>query len=197
MQEYKRPFATYLKYEMMQILQHRKKFLEPNELLKLVPVERGMIVADFGAGSGHYALASAQLVGRSGEIFALDILEDSLSQIAASARLTGIHNISTQICDLEKMGSCQLLDTSCDLVIVSSVLHQAEQKDSIIREAYRVLKTGAKVLVVDWTSDAVFGPPVGERIRKDEVRNLLEKHGFRPVKELPAGSFHYALLYSK
>ena len=182
---------------MKQILQQKKKFLEPNELLKTVPVDRGMIVADFGAGSGHYALASAELVGRAGEVFALDILEDALSQIAASARLTGIHNISTQICDLEKMGSCQLLDTSCDLVIISSLLHQAEQKDNVIREAYRVLKTGGKILVVDWTSEAIFGPPAGERIRKDEVKNLLEKNGLRPVKELPAGSFHYALLYSK
>jgi ubiquinone/menaquinone biosynthesis C-methylase UbiE len=156
-----------------------------------------MVVADFGAGSGHYAVASAELVGQSGEVFALDILEDPLSQIATSARLVGIHNISTQVCNLEKIGSCKLPDISCDLVIVSSLLHQVEQKDNVVREAYRVLKTGGKILAVEWTSEAGFGPPVGDRIKKEEVRNLLEKHGFRPVKELPAGSFHYAFLYNK
>jgi len=60
-----------------------------------------------------------------------------------------------------------------------------------------VLKSGGKILVVDWDRDALLGPVPGDRIRKEDVRTILEQFGFRPLRDLPAGSFHFALLYGK
>ncbi len=156
-----------------------------------------MAVADFGCGNGYYAVAASELVGNSGQVFAIDVLEEALSQTATLAKLMGFSNVSTKQCDLEKLGSCPLADTSCDLVIMASFLHQVENKDNLVREAYRVLKTGGRLVVVEWQSEAVWGPIPAKRVSRQAVQQLLEKYSFRPVTELPAGSFHYALLYSK
>lgn len=156
-----------------------------------------MIVADLGCGNGHYAAAAGLLVGKKGQVHAFDVLEDSLSQTATLARLVGVQNVATRQCDLEKLGSCDLEGQSADVAIISSILHQLENKENIIREAYRLLKTGGRLVVVEWKKDSPFGPGVSERVSIEEMRSLLERHGLRPARELPAGSFHYALLYTK
>lgn len=174
-----------------------QKFLDPEHLLASIPLGPDMTVADFGCGNGYYSVAAAKIVGKKGQVFALDILEDALSQTATLAKLNGIPNLTTKQCDLEKLGACDVPDTSCDFAIISSILHQLENKDNLLREAYRVLKTGGKLLIVEWQPTAAFGPDPKARLNAAQVKQMLEKFSFRPMAELPAGSFHYALLYQK
>jgi len=187
-----------------------RSFLNPEALLKSVPLEPDMTVVDLGCGNGHYTAAAALLVGKKGQVHAFDILDESLSQTATLARMIGVQNVSTRQCNLEKFGSCDLEAQSADVAVMSSILHQLENKENAIREAYRLLKTGGRLLVVEWNKDAILGPSVSERISPEEIRGLLERNGFRPARpqrlsasdggrvgELPAGSFHYALLYTK
>lgn len=174
-----------------------REFVDPEKLLKAIPVEPGMNVVDMGCGNGHYAVMAGQLAGSKGQVQALDILEDALSQTATLARLHGIQNISTKVCNLELFGACGLPEQSTDLAIMSGLLHQLKNKTNALREAYRLLKTGGRLLLVEWTKDSPLGPAQSERLEEEGVRKLLEESGFRPVSSLPAGSFHYALLYTK
>lgn len=175
----------------------KQKFINPENLLAKIPIRPGMVIADFGAGSGHFSVAAGKLAGKKGQVWALDIMEDSLSQTATLAKLEGLHNVGTRICDLEKYGSCKVAETSCDLVILSGLLHQVEAKEAVLREAYRLLKTGGLLLICEWRPEAWFGPDAQSRLSEKVARELLEHSSFRPVSELPAGAFHYALLYSK
>lgn len=174
-----------------------RQFLNPETLLKSVPIEPGLTVADLGCGNGYYSVAAGILTGRAGQVYAIDVMEDALSQTASLAKLVGIQNVTTKQCDLEKFGSCEIPETSCDLAIMSGIMHQVENKDSVIKEAYRLLKTKGRLLVVEWARESPLGPEKSRRIGKPELKTFLEKYSFRPMTELPAGSFHYALLYSK
>lgn len=173
------------------------RFLDPGSLLASVPVTPGMVVADFGCGNGYYSVAAGSLIGSQGEVHAIDIMEDALSQTGSLAKLLRLRNINLHQCDLEKSGASELAATSCDLVILASLLHQVPKKENVIREAYRVLKTGGKILVVEWKPEAKLGPALADRIADSEARSLLERQGFRPISNLPAGAYHYALLYGK
>lgn len=173
------------------------RFLNPELLLTAVPVVPGMIVADFGCGNGYYSVAAAALVGNKGEVHAIDIQEDALSQTSTLAKLMGLRNVVTKQSDLEKSGASDLEQTSCDLIMMAGVLHQAQKKEDVIREAYRVLKTGGKLLVVEWKPESALGPALSDRIEPAVAKAMLEKQGLRPINELPAGTFHYALLYQK
>lgn len=177
--------------------QTNESFLNPQVLLESVPLVSGMTVADFGSGNGYYSVAAGTIVGQKGQVYAIDVMEEALSQTATLSKLVGLRNVTTKQCDLEKFGSCDLAETSCDLVVLSSILHQVENRDNLIREAYRLLKTGGKILVVEWNASAKFGPPVQSRIDEKTASTLLEKNSFRPLAELPAGAFHYALVYGK
>lgn len=174
-----------------------KTFLDPEQLLREIPLETGMTVADFGCGNGYYAVAAGSIVGKKGQVHAVDILDEALSQTATLARLTRLNNVATHHCNLEDVGTCPLADTSCDAVILSSLLHLVQNAEPVLREAYRVLKTGGKIIVVEWKAGGAIGPGPEHRVPEAEARRLLEKYGFHPQSELPAGSFHYALLYSK
>lgn len=174
-----------------------RQFLNPEELLKSVPIEPGITVADLGCGNGYYSIAAGVLTGRQGQVYAIDVMEDALSQTASLAKLVGIQNVTTKQCDLEKFGSCEIPATSCDLAIMAGIMHQVENKDSVIKEAYWLLKTKGRLLVVEWERESPLGPEKSRRVGKQDLKALLEKYSFRPMTELPAGSFHYALLYSK
>src|SRR3989344_3278201 len=131
-----------------------RTFVNPDQLLKAVPVEPGMMIADFGCGNGHYTAAAAQLAGRQGQVQAFDVMEEALSQTATLAKLLGLHNVTTRQCDLEKLGSCKLPETTCDLVIISGIMHKSEDHENVLREAYRILKTGGRLLVVEWEMES-------------------------------------------
>lgn len=175
----------------------KRLFISPEELLREIPVEPRMTVADFGCGNGHYSVAAGVMIGPKGQVFSIDIVEDRLSQTLTMARMVGLRNLSTRQCDLEKLGACPLADSSCDLVIIASLFHDVKERDNIVREAYRILRTGGKVLVVEWKPESQFGPVPAVRIPEAEMRKFLEKFSLRPVRSLDAGSFHYALLYEK
>lgn len=181
----------------MELKTNSKKFLNPEELLRSIPLAPGMSVADFGCGNGYYSIASAVMVGSHGQVYAFDILEDALSQTATLAKLIKVHNVTTAQCNLEQLGATKLPSTSCDAVILGSLLHQVEKQDNVIREAYRILKTGGKLLAVEWKQDASFGPDQSSRLAKETVTDLIERFGFRPAQEPHAGSYHYALIYQK
>lgn len=174
-----------------------QRFLNPESLLKLVPILPGMVIADFGCGNGYYSVAAGKLAGNKGEVYAVDLLEEALSQTSTLAQLVGVRSITTKQANLENFGSSEISSTSCDLVIMASLLHQVENKENPIREAYRVLKTGGKILVVEWKPESPFGPEVKNRLKVDEVHTLLQDQGFRPFGELAAGAFHFAWVYVK
>jgi len=177
--------------------QKTRTFLKPDDLLLQAGLDSGETVADFGCGNGYYAIAAAKIVGPAGQVFALDVLEKTLSQTSSQAKLENAYNVSTILCDLEQDGCPDIEDQSVDLVILSSLLHQVEKKEAVLREAYRVLKTGGRLLVVEWNETSPLGPPRAERVSEKEARLLLEKMGLRPSTDISAGSFHYAILYNK
>ena len=60
------------------------------EELKLTP---GMVVADFGAGSGYYTERLARAVGPSGKVLAVDLQPEMLEMVGARAKKLGLTNV--------------------------------------------------------------------------------------------------------
>lgn len=152
-----------------------------------------MIVADFGCGSGGWAIPLAKKLVH-GKVFAIDVQSESLSAISGKAKLENIFNIQKIQADLEK-GIPVLKNSFFDLILATNLFFQLENKEVILKEAIRVLKSGGKFLVVDWNLGISLGPE--KKISSEEIKELAEKAGFRLEKEFEAGEFHYALLFTK
>lgn len=173
-------------------------FLSPKDILKQINVAPGSTVADFGCGSGFFSLAFAEAVGETGKINSFDILPSALESVESKAKLQGLNNIFTQRANLEKNGGSKLSDNSMDWVVVKDMLFQNKNKDIILGEAYRVLKAGGKMLLVEWNDeDMPIGPERDIRISEQELKRLAESQGFKMEKELDSGGFHFGAVFQK
>lgn len=59
--------------------------------------------------------------------------------------------------------SIPLDDEIADIVFTINLHHELENPDKTINEAYRILRPGGKVFIVDWKKGTPTGPP--EEIR--------------------------------
>lgn len=176
----------------------KQSFLNPEEVLHAAGLQRNMQVADLGAGNGFFSLPAAKIVGDRGQVWSVDILDEALGNLASKARLESRNNIRTQQCDLDTPESCDIPELSCDLVIVGKILTQMKNPQNLAQEAYRILKTGGKILVIEWKKESsVLGPPLDQRISHEEVKKLLTAQAFKFAGEIETDPYHYGLIFEK
>lgn len=173
-------------------------FVKPEEVLDQLDMVANASVADFGCGSGFFSLAFARAVGEKGKVYALDILPSSLEAVASRAKALGLNNVVVKRANLEREGGSGLPDNSLDWVIMKDVLFQNKDQIRMIWEAYRVLKPGGFLFIMEWNEmEASFGPEMSLRISRQKLIEMLEERGFCPVKDIVAGDYHYALVCGK
>lgn len=171
------------------------EFLNPQEVLNQLELEGDMIAADFGSGSGGWAIPLAKRL-KFGRVYAIDILEEPLSALKSKGEIERVFNIETVRSDVEKKQGSKLADSFCDLVLMTNLLFETKDKKIIMNEAKRVLKKKGKILVVDWLPEAPLGPKKG-RVSAEEVKKIAKDLNLKLEKEFKAGVFHYALVFIK
>ena len=173
-------------------------FTNPEDNIVALGIHEGMVVADLGAGIGAYTIPLAEKVGDTGRVYAVEVQKDFLTNIKNAVASRGLKNVELLWGNIENLGGTKIKDSAVDAVIISNVLFQAESKEGLIREARRILKTGGKLLIVDW-SDSFnnLGPSPKMVVTKDAARALCESEGFVLKKEIPAGEHHYGLIMLK
>lgn len=170
------------------------KFVNPENIVGQSGLMPGQTVADLGCGAGFYTIAAAKILGDTGMVYAIDVQESKLTVTQSSANQAGCKNVAIIKADLEKPLT-EPAEGSCDMVILASILHEVGLRDPLIKNAYRLLKTGGKLLAVEWKKQSTpLGPPVERRIAQEDLIQLLERMGFHKQADIPADSFHYAMV---
>lgn len=109
-------------------------------LLKLMPP---MVIADLGAGEGTFAQLLAQ---RAERVIAVDNSARMVEFGADLAIRNGFTNLEYRCGDLEAL---PIETASVDLALLSQSLHHAAHPRRAIAEAYRILKPGGRIAVLD------------------------------------------------
>lgn len=173
-------------------------FSDPIKNIDQCGIQAGMEIADFGSGSGHYALAAARALLSTGRVYAIDINKDLLTKLKNNASREGMYNVEVIWGDLEKPKGTKLRDSSVDLVFLSNILFQLEDKVVVIKEAKRVLKPNGRVMIIDWAdSFGGIGPTKQMVIKEEKVKSMFEAEGFHLDREINAGSHHYGFIFKK
>lgn len=159
---------------------------------------RGEVVADLGCGNGFFVLPAAQLVGPEGEVVAVDVQEAKLAATVSIANQYGYRNIKIVRADLAKP-LLEIPEAACDMVILSNILHEIGLgREMLLKNAYRILKTGGEVTVIEWKKElSPIGPPMENRVDQQAAEMMLMKAGFRKDKDLETDGYHYAVLFLK
>lgn len=108
--------------------------------LRLVPA---ITVADLGAGEG---LVSQLLARRAEKVWCIDNSPKMVEVGTELAKKNGLANLAYKLGDIEQV---PLADKSVDLAILSQALHHASHPQTAVNEAFRILKPGGQLLVLD------------------------------------------------
>jgi ubiquinone/menaquinone biosynthesis C-methylase UbiE len=172
-------------------------FSEPRENLLQLGLREGMKVGDFGAGSGHYTRAAAAIVGEHGKIYAVDVQENILKHLKLNTHERHQRIIETVWGDIELPGGTHLRDASLDAVMLTNVFFQVEHRTAMLEELRRVLKTGGKLLVIDWLGSYGGIGPAPEHVVSEKVaEEFFIAAGFKKEKSFTAGSHHYGIVFT-
>ena len=114
----------------------RDFFLPRKNILKEVRIKPGFSVLDYGCGPGSYIIPLAELVGKSGKIYALDIHPLAIQRVQSIASKKQLRNVKT-ICSNCKTG---LPDSSIDVALLYDTFHDLSNPNEVLKELHRVLK---------------------------------------------------------
>jgi len=116
----------------------RDLLLPRMNILKEVGIKSGFHVLDYGCGPGGYITPLAELVGKSGKIYALDVHPLAIQMVQSIASKKKLTNVETIHSDC-KTG---LPDNSLDAVLLYDTLHDLGDPNGVLEELHRVLKPG-------------------------------------------------------
>ncbi len=146
----------------------RDLIFRPKEVLETVGVKPGFLVLDYGCGPGSYSIPGAELVGKSGRVYALDVSPLAVRWVQRNAAKKELTNIETILSDCETA----LPGGSIDIVLLYDTLHDLRNPDDVLREIHRVLKPSGILSVSDhhMKDSEILG-----RVTADSLFRLEEK----------------------
>jgi arsenite methyltransferase len=163
----------------------------------------GAKILDLGSGSGRDCYLLAQLVGSQGRVVGVDMTIEQLNvarqYLDFHAEQFGYANVEFHQGYIENLAALGFADESFDVIISNCVINLSPDKDSVLREAYRLLKKGGEMYFSDVYADrrlpaelredeVLYGECLGGALYWNDFQNLAKRHGFadpRLVEDLP------------
>jgi len=127
----------------------------------LGPVRPGEAVLDIGCGAGFDALAAARLVGPQGRVVGVDLTKAMLEKARQHQALLGLKNVFFEEGEAETL---PFPDGEFAVVLSNGVFNLALDKEKAVREAFRVLKPGGRLMLADMVLTAPLPPERDQKV---------------------------------
>lgn len=146
--------------------------------LRLTPA---ITIADLGAGEG---LVSQLLARRAKQVWCIDNSPRMVEVGTELAKKNDLANLAYKLGDIEQV---PLADRSVDLAILSQALHHAQHPQTAVNEAFRILKPGGQLLILDLNEHAFekardLYADVWLGFKESALHGFLKKAGFTKVE---------------
>ena len=155
----------------------------------LASLEESETVVDLGAGGGIDAFLAAKRVGENGKVIGIDMTEEMLKKARENAEKGGFKNVEFKLGDIEEI---PLESNIADCIISNCVINLAQDKQKVFNEAFRVLRSGGRLMVSDMVlvgelpghivkSAEMYAGCIAGALKKEDYLNKMKRAGFKNI----------------
>jgi SAM-dependent methyltransferase len=150
----------------------------PYEVLDVMQLKDGDVVADIGCGSGYFARKMARRVAPSGKVYGVEIQPEMLELLRKFAAFEGVHRIIVPVLGTET--DPLLPAASCDWLFLADVYHEFQQPAPMLEKMRQALKPDGRVLLLEYRllGDTAKHIRAEHRMSVEQVLGEWEPAGF-------------------
>lgn len=168
---------------------------KPEELLDLLGVEEGDVVADIGAGVGFFSLLAAERVGRTGTVLAVDVQPRMIDGLRMMIERFGHENI---VPILGNVDDPKLPADRVDHVLLVMSYHEFSHPVEMMRHVRKAMKHDGQMLLVEYkaeTPDSRVEPL--HKMSEAEIMKEIPALGFRLDRVIDIVPSQHVFLFKK
>jgi arsenite methyltransferase len=155
----------------------------------LASIKKGETVLDLGSGAGFDCFLASKMVGPKGKIIGIDMTAEMVAKARDNALKGGYKNIEFKQGEIEAL---PVEDNTIDVIISNCVINLVPNKEKAFQEAFRVLKSGGRLMVSDivllkklpdFVKDSIeaYVGCVAGAVTKDRYLDAIKSAGFKDV----------------
>lgn len=155
----------------------------------IAALKLGETVVDLGSGGGFDSFLAAKAVGEKGQVIGVDMTPEMVSKARENVVKEGSENVEFRLGEIENL---PVPDSSVDVIISNCVINLATDKKKVYGEAFRVLKPGGRLAIMDIVVTAELPKEVRQNIalftgcvagatQIDDLKEILENTGFSNI----------------
>ena len=155
----------------------RVERLKPDQVIGLLKLKQGDVIADVGAGSGVFTRRFAQAVGPEGKVYAVDIDKELLNYNRERIEEANLKNVEFVLGEYDDP---KLSPGTVDLAFICDALHHIEHRQVYLSRLRSCLKKNGRLAIIDYKTNW----PPGHEPLAFSIEDLLAwtgKAGFKKV----------------
>ncbi len=163
-------------------------------LIQALPLERGDVIADIGAGTGYFSFPIAARVP-DGEVLAVDIQPEMQALIEQRKTELGVANVRSVLGTETDPG---LAPASVDMILIVDAYHEFSYPREMGEAMVRALKPGGQIVLVEYRGEdpAVMIKPL-HKMSETQARKEMEALGLRWEETMDVLPLQHILVFRK
>ncbi|MEP2669957.1 MAG: methyltransferase domain-containing protein [Cyclobacteriaceae bacterium] len=161
----------------------RDQWQQADGIIAKLNLKEGDKVGDVGCHEGYMTMKLTKVVGKTGEVYAVDVQQNRLDKLNAIIKEEGISNVTTVKGDYDNP---HLPLNTLDGAIIIDTYHEMDDHDDMLRHIKAALKTGGRLIICEPIASDRRNLSRAEQERRHElgmnyVLEDLQKAGFKIV----------------
>jgi predicted methyltransferase len=181
----------------------REQWQHPDQIMDVLQIADGSVVADLGAGGGWFTVRIARRVGPFGRVYAEDVQPQMIELIKGTLQRERLSNVTTV---LGSATDPRLPPSSIDAALIVDSYHEMELEEggthrdpvTLLKNIARALKLQGRLGIVDFLPGGGGpGPDPDQRVDPKSVIRACEAAGLEFIKREEVPPFEWLLIFGR